>query len=141
MKGLATASSSFNYQWNYDVFINFRGEDTSHGFTGNLYNSLYQKGVRTFLDDEDLRRGDEITPTLLGAIQNSRMAITVFSKNYASSTFCLNELVNIHELIKMKGRLVLPIFYDVDPSEVRHQKENYEQALSMHIKMEGLISK
>ncbi|KAI9108233.1 hypothetical protein K1719_020716 [Acacia pycnantha] len=131
MTRLAPTSSSFNCQWIYDVFINFRGEDTRHGFTGNLYHSLHQKGVRTFLDDEELRRGDEITPTLLTAIENSRMAITVFSKNYASSTFCLNELVKIHECIKKKGRLVLPIFYDVDPSEVRHQKGNHEQALFM----------
>ncbi|XP_028792460.1 TMV resistance protein N [Neltuma alba] len=133
MTGLATTSSSFSYQWTYDVFINFRGEDTRHGFTGNLYNALKHAGVRTFLDDEELRRGDEITPSLLRAIENSRMAITVFSKNYASSTFCLNELVMIHQCIKKKDRLVLPIFYDIEPSEVRHQKENYEQAISMHM--------
>ncbi|XP_054811455.1 disease resistance protein Roq1-like [Prosopis cineraria] len=60
------------------------------------------------------------------------MAICVFSKGYASSTFCLNELVKIHQCIKENGRLVWPIFYHVDPSEVRHQKGNYEQALTMH---------
>ncbi|KAI9108273.1 hypothetical protein K1719_020756 [Acacia pycnantha] len=134
MTGLAPTCSSFHHQWTYDVFINFRGEDTRHGFTGNLYNALKNAGVHTFLDDEELRRGDEITPTLLKSIENSRMAITVLSKNYASSTFCLNELVKIHECIKRKGRLILPIFYDVEPSEVRHQKDHYEQALSMHIK-------
>ncbi|XP_054816876.1 TMV resistance protein N-like [Prosopis cineraria] len=131
---LATTSSSFHYQWTCDVFINFRGEDTRYGFTGNLYHSLSQKGIRTFLDDEKLRRGDEITPALLKAIENSRMAITVFSKNYATSSFCLNELVKIYQCIKGNGRLVLPIFYDLEPSEVRHQKDNYERALSMHTK-------
>ncbi|KAI9128944.1 hypothetical protein K1719_000427 [Acacia pycnantha] len=134
MTGLAPTSSSFHYQWTYDVFINFRGEDTRHGFIGNLYNALKNAGVLTFLDDEELRRGVEITPTLLKSIENSRMAITVFSKNYASSTFCLNELVKIHDCIKREGRLVWPIFYDVDPSEVRHQKDHYGQALSKHIK-------
>ncbi|KAI9108299.1 hypothetical protein K1719_020782 [Acacia pycnantha] len=134
MTGLEPASSSLCYQWTYDVFINFRGEDTRHGFVGNLYNGLKNAGVHTFLDDEELRRGDEITPTLLKSIENSRMAIIVFSKNYASSTFCLNELVKIHECIKRKGRLVWPIFYDVEPSEVRHQTDHYERALSMHIK-------
>ncbi|KAI9125028.1 hypothetical protein K1719_003644 [Acacia pycnantha] len=134
MTGLPPAYSSFHYQWTYDVFINFHGKDTRHGFIGNLYNALKNAGVRTFLDDKELRRGSEITPTLLKSIENSRMAITVFSKNYASSTFCLNELVKIHECIKRTGRLVWPIFYDVEPSEVRHQKDHYEQALSMHIK-------
>ncbi|KAI9128070.1 hypothetical protein K1719_001063 [Acacia pycnantha] len=94
----------------------------------------WNRGIRTFIDDEELRKGDKITPTLLKAIENSRMAITVFSKDYASSTFCLNELVQIHQCILGKGRMVLPIFYDVWPSEVRHQKGSYNQALSMHIK-------
>ncbi|KAI9084323.1 hypothetical protein K1719_033665 [Acacia pycnantha] len=131
--GLALASSSFSYQWTYDVFINFRGEDTRHGFTGNLHNALKKVGVHTFFDDEELKRGDEIKPGLLNAIENSRMAIIVFSKNYAFSTFCLDELVQIHECIKRKGRLVLPIFYDVDPSEVRHLMGNYKKDLSMHM--------
>ncbi|KAK4263669.1 hypothetical protein QN277_029053 [Acacia crassicarpa] len=133
MTRLAPSSSSFNYQWTYDVFINFRGEDTYHGFVGNVYKVLKDTGVRTFLDDEELRGGDKITPELLKAIENSRMAITVFSKNYASSTFCLKELLKIHdECINGKGRLVLPIFYDVEPTEVRRQKGCYEQALSEH---------
>ncbi|XP_054799881.1 TMV resistance protein N-like [Prosopis cineraria] len=118
--------------WKYDVFINFRGEDTRYGFTGNLYHALMQKGIWAFMDDEELEQGDEIMPTLLQAIENSRMAIVVFSNTYASSTYCLNELVKIHQCVKGKDQLVLPIFYDVDPSEVRHQKENYGRALTMH---------
>ncbi|XP_054816882.1 TMV resistance protein N-like, partial [Prosopis cineraria] len=60
------------------------------------------------------------------------MAIAIFSKNYASSTFCLDELVKIHQCVKGKNRMVLPFFYDVEPLEVRHQKGPYEQALVMH---------
>ena len=82
-------------------------------------------GIRTFFDDKEIRIGDEITPTLLKAIQESRMAITVFSEEYASSTFCLDELVQIHQCIKGNGRLVWPIFYNVEPSEVRHQRGKY----------------
>ncbi|KAI9101467.1 hypothetical protein K1719_023949 [Acacia pycnantha] len=65
-------------------------------------------------------------------MEESRMAICVFSRNYASSTFFLDELVHIHQCIKGKGRLVWPIFYEVEPSEVRHQKGIYEQALADH---------
>ncbi|XP_028785746.1 TMV resistance protein N-like [Neltuma alba] len=121
-----------DYQWTYDVFLNFRGEDTRYGFTGTLYKELNRKGVRTFFDDKEIRIGDEITPTLLKAIQESRMAIIVFSKQYASSTFCLNELVQIHQCIKENGQLVWPIFYDVEPSEVRHQRRKYGEALVTH---------
>ncbi|XP_061341418.1 disease resistance protein Roq1-like [Gastrolobium bilobum] len=126
--------SSFSYRWKYDVFLSFRGEDTRHGFTGHLYKTLHDSGTHTFIDDEELQRGEEITPSLLKAIEESRIAITVFSKNYASSSFCLEELVHILHCIKEKGRLVLPVFYDVEPSHVRHQLDSYDEALSTHEK-------
>ncbi|XP_045810959.1 TMV resistance protein N-like [Trifolium pratense] len=123
-------SSSFTYEWVYDVFLSFRGEDTRNGFTRNLYNALCGKGINTFIDDQELRKGEEITPALMMAIQQSRIAIVIFSENYASSTFCLEELTKIMECIKHKGRMVWPDFYQVDPSNVRHQKSSYAKALA-----------
>ena len=114
------------------MFLSFRGFDTRYGFTGNLYKALCDKGIHTFIDDEELRSGEEITPALVKAIQESRIAIPVFSKNYASSSFCLDELVIIMEYIKGKGRLVLPVFYDVDPCDVRHQRGSYGEAMAKH---------
>ncbi|KAL1356253.1 hypothetical protein HN51_008263 [Arachis hypogaea] len=125
-------SSSFCYAFTYDVFISFRGSDTRYGFTNNLYNALDRKGIRTFFDDEELRKGEEITESLVKAIEESRIAIVVFSKNYASSSFCLDELVKIMECVKGNGRLVFPVFYDVDPCDVRHQKGSYAVALTKH---------
>ncbi|XP_061355776.1 disease resistance protein Roq1-like [Gastrolobium bilobum] len=124
--------SSFTYEWIYDVFLNFRGVDTRKNFTGNLYNSLHERGIHTFIDDEGLNKGEEITPSLLQAIQDSRIFIAVFSKNYASSTYCLKELVMILECSKAQGRLFWPVFYDVDPSQVRHQSGAYAEALAKH---------
>lgn len=126
----SSSSSSFTYEYDYDVFLSFRGEDTRIGFTGNLYNALCEKGIKTFIDDQELRKGEEITPALMMAIQQSRIAIVVFSENYASSTFCLKELTKIMECIKHKGRLIWPIFYKVDPSDVRHLKGCYAKALT-----------
>uniref|UniRef100_A0A0R0FT79 TIR domain-containing protein n=1 Tax=Glycine max TaxID=3847 RepID=A0A0R0FT79_SOYBN len=117
----------------YDVFLNFRGEDTRHGFTGNLYRALCDKGIHTFFDEKKLHSGEEITPALLKAIQESRIAITVLSENYASSSFCLDELVTILHC-KRKGLLVIPVFYNVDPSDVRHQKGSYEEEMAKHQK-------
>ncbi|XP_045810954.1 TMV resistance protein N-like [Trifolium pratense] len=126
----SSSSSSITYGWAYDVFLSFRGEDTRMGFTGNLYNALVGKGINTFIDDEELRKGEEITPALMMAIQQSRIAVVIFSENYASSTFCLEELRKIMECIKHKGRLVWPVFYKVDPSDVRHLKGSYAEALA-----------
>ncbi|KAL2334998.1 hypothetical protein Fmac_016211 [Flemingia macrophylla] len=133
MNSKSTMSSvSFSHGCEYDVFLSFRGSDTRHGFISHLYKALCDKGIRTFIDDEELQRGEEITPSLLKAIQDSRIAIPVLSQNYASSTFCLDELVHILACFKEKGRLVLPVFYDVDASHVRHQRGTYQEALSTH---------
>ncbi|KAG4380651.1 hypothetical protein GLYMA_16G214669v4 [Glycine max] len=117
----------------YDVFLSFRGLDTRHGFTGNLYKALDDRGIYTSIDDQELPRGDEITPALSKAIQESRIAITVLSQNYASSSFCLDELVTILHC-KSEGLLVIPVFYKVDPSDVRHQKGSYGEAMAKHQK-------
>ncbi|KOM55494.1 hypothetical protein LR48_Vigan10g138600 [Vigna angularis] len=129
---ISLSLSSSHHTWIYDVFLNFRGEDTRFYFTDNLYHSLCQKGIHTFIDQEGLRKGEEITPALFHAIQNSRISIVVFSKNYASSTFCLNELVKILECAKEEGRSIYPIFYVVDPSEIRYQTGTYAEVLSKH---------
>ncbi|KAK8469992.1 hypothetical protein PHAVU_004G028900 [Phaseolus vulgaris] len=126
------AAMSCSIAFSYDVFLSFRGSDTRHGFVGNLYKALQDKGIHTFIDDEKLEGGEEITPTLMKAIEESRIAITVLSHNYASSSFCLDELVNIIGCAEKKGLLVLPVFYNLDPSDVRHQKGSYAEALTKH---------
>ncbi|KAK2367537.1 TMV resistance protein N [Trifolium repens] len=113
-------SSSNSNGFTYDVFLSFRGPDTRYGFTGNLYKALCDRGIRTFIDDKELQRGDEIIPVL--------------SINYASSSFCLNELVCIIHCLASKGRLVLPVFYGVEPSEVRHHTGLYGKDIAKHKK-------
>ncbi|XP_054810243.1 disease resistance protein LAZ5-like [Prosopis cineraria] len=102
----------------HDVFISFRGEDTRHGFVSHLHSALRRNDVRTYMDC-DLERGNEISSTLLRAIEQSKISLVVFSKNYASSRWTLDELVKIMKCRKTWGQLVLPIFYRITPSEVR----------------------
>ncbi len=124
------SSSASTPRWNYDVFLSFRGEDTRYGFTGHLYRALCDKGFNTFIDN-DLQRGEEIKVELFKTIESSMISIIVFSENYASSTWCLDELVKILGCRK-NGQFVLPVFYKVDPSEVRQQKGNIGIALAKH---------
>ncbi|KAM7461539.1 hypothetical protein LguiA_029660 [Lonicera macranthoides] len=125
--------------WKYDVFLSFRGEDTRKTFVDHLYYDLHQRGIFTFKDDERLERGRSIAPELLEAIELSRFAIVVFSKNYASSSWCLDELAKImdcHNNNKntyMAAQLtVIPIFYDVQPSDVRKQEGHFGEMFSKH---------
>jgi hypothetical protein len=126
-------SSRSRPEGTYDVFLSFRGEDTRKTFTDHLYTALVQAGIHTFRDDDELPRGEEISKHLLKAIQESKISIVVFSKRYASSRWCLNELV---EILKCKNRktvqIVLPIFYDIDPSDVRKQTGSFAEAFDKH---------
>ena len=103
-----TSFSSFSSQWKYDVFLSFKGEDIRYGFTDYLYQALCDKGFNTFIDD-NLQRGEEVSVELPKAIELSMISIIIFSKNYVSSTWCLDELIRILEYQK-NGQLVLPGF-------------------------------
>ncbi|XP_020226179.1 TMV resistance protein N isoform X2 [Cajanus cajan] len=126
------SSSSSHPMRTYDVFVSFRGEDTRNNFTSFLCRDLSRNGIEAFKDDTHLPKGESIAPELLQAIEGSRIFIVVFSNNYASSTWCLRELAHICNCIQTSQRPVLPIFYDVDPSEVRKQSGCYEKAFSKH---------
>nr|AFP55548.1 TIR-NBS-LRR [Rosa rugosa] len=134
------ASSGSAFPWKYDVFLSFRGEDTRKGFTDYLYHELQRRGIRTFRDDPQLERGTAISPELLTAIEQSRFAIVVLSPNYASSTWCLLELSKILECMEERGT-ILPIFYEVDPSHVRHQRGSFAEAFQEHEEKFGVGNK
>ena len=89
--------SSSTRRWEYAVLLSFRGEDTCEGFTSYLYKALCDKGINTFIDDNDLSRGEEISEKLIQAIKNSSILFIVFSENYAESKWCLDELAEIVE--------------------------------------------
>ncbi|PNX79771.1 disease resistance protein (TIR-NBS-LRR class) [Trifolium pratense] len=113
----------------YEVFLSFRGEDTRESFTSHLNASLQNAGINVFMDEDSLQIGDQISTSLLQAIEESRISVIVFSRNYADSRWCLNELVKIMECQRTAGQIIVPVFYDVDPSEVRHQNGEFGKAL------------
>ncbi|XP_071740392.1 disease resistance protein RPV1-like [Rutidosis leptorrhynchoides] len=108
----------------YDVFLSFRGEDTRYSFTDHLYHALKKAGISTFRDSDDAERGpyqgEYLDLEIKRKIEASDASIIVLSENYATSTWCLDEL----SLILVQRRridrkhYVLPLFYHVDPSDV-----------------------
>ncbi|KAK2654030.1 hypothetical protein Ddye_013886 [Dipteronia dyeriana] len=115
----------------YDVFLSFRGIDTRNTFTSHLCEALRDKQIETFMDDK-LNRGDEISPSLLSAIEESHISIVVFSKSYASSRWCLDELVKIVECRENGKQIVIPVFHEIDPKDVRNQTGSYAEAFAQH---------
>nr|CAN83385.1 hypothetical protein VITISV_004581 [Vitis vinifera] len=127
---MAAAFSSS--QKSYDVFLSFRGDDTRNNFTAHLLQELRTKGINTFFDEDKLEKGRVISPALITAIENSMFSIIVLSENYASSRWCLEEMVKILECNRSKEERVLPIFYNVDPSDVRNHMGKFGEALAKH---------
>lgn len=119
--------------YTYDVFISFRGEDTRSGFIGHLWKALNDRGYHVFIDDKELSRGDEIEPAIFKAIQVSRIAIIVLSDNYAGSKFLLEELAFIVDNFQQSYlRFIVPVYYKIEPSHVRHQSGPFEAAFVKH---------
>ncbi|KAL5753554.1 hypothetical protein ACOSP7_021774 [Xanthoceras sorbifolium] len=118
----------------YDVFLSFRGEDTRNNFTSHLYAALCRSNIETFIDDCEVRKGDEISSSLANAIRSSSLSIIIFSKDYASSSWCLNELLEILECNNTRGHIILPVFYHVSPCDIRKQTGTYGEAFAKHTK-------
>ncbi|KAF8038875.1 hypothetical protein BT93_B1430 [Corymbia citriodora subsp. variegata] len=115
----------------YDVFLSFRGSDTRKNFTDHLYHRLVNAGTMpcfVFKDDSSIPIGEEFGSQILGAISRSKISIPIISKNYATSKWCLRELIHMMDCKNSMSHTVLPIFYKVKPSYVRHLKGNFGNA-------------
>ncbi|GJU52683.1 TMV resistance protein N-like protein [Tanacetum coccineum] len=134
---MASSTSSVEKCFKYDVFLSFRGEDTRENFVDNLYDALEQQGIDTYKDDEEIVKGKRIYDELMKSIEDSKFYIIVFSKNYASSSWCLDELVKIMECEKTTEHTAYPIFYDVEPTQIRKQSGVVGAAFAKHIKGEA----
>ncbi|KAG2306455.1 hypothetical protein Bca4012_084527 [Brassica carinata] len=88
----------------HDVFPSFHGADVRKSFLIHF-----------------LKEGEFIGPELKKAILGSKIAIVLLSKRYASSSWCLDDLVEIMKCKEDIGQTVMLVFYQVDPSDVKKQ--------------------
>lgn len=102
-------------QFPCDVFINHRGIDTKRNASGLLYYHLSRLGLHPFLDSKNMKPGEKLFEKIDIAIRSCKVGVAVFSPHYCDSYFCLHELA----LLMESSKRVIPIFYNVKPSQLR----------------------
>lgn len=90
--------------------------------------------VHVFLNSEELEDGEKISEQLLKALNESRIYIPIFSKNFASSPWCLREVARLVECTLKSDRKkeIIPIFYDVETDDVKLKTNLYREAMLKH---------
>ncbi|XP_042518608.1 toll/interleukin-1 receptor-like protein [Macadamia integrifolia] len=131
----ASSFSSSISQWN--VFLSFRRKDTRN-FTSHLYAALDREGIKTLKDDEKQEKGELTSKALKKEINESRFSVIIFSRNYAGSRWCLEELALIMERWEKHDQKVFPVFLSgVHPLDVKHHKGSFEEPFGEHEKRFG----
>ncbi|KAG0583131.1 hypothetical protein KC19_3G111900 [Ceratodon purpureus] len=120
----------------YDVFISHRGPDTKTGFVSFLHKDLVAAGLRPFLDCKSIDVGDDCWENIEHAIKKTPIAVVVFSERFTQSEWCLREL---HLILHTPSVQMLPVFYNLRPSEVRFPesgqlKDGFEKLSSRYEK-------
>ncbi|CAN7043615.1 unnamed protein product, partial [Brassica rapa subsp. trilocularis] len=105
------------------VFINFRGDELRKNFISHLEQALEKGNIHYFIDTQVVPSED--IEILFKEIEDSKIALAVFSERYSEAKWCLNELVKIMEMVDEKKLRVIPIFFKVTVDDVKHQRGNF----------------
>jgi hypothetical protein len=123
-----SSSSGLNRLDTYDVFLNHRG--THRGkFVAHLYEALCMAGFRPFVY---AKSGEHTFNSIDEALWGVRVHMAIFSKDYAESKFCLEELCDMLR----SGKLIFPVYLDVEPGDLkRPHKGAFACAFRKHLKL------
>nr|GFB07758.1 NB-ARC domains-containing protein [Tanacetum cinerariifolium] len=135
--GSSSLKSITNHTWSYDVFVSYEGGDIIQSFVDHLFHDFKRKGICAFKEDEHVRRGEERYPQVFRAIEQSRFLVVILSDGFASSPYCLRELVKIilsKEKLQEKYEIII-VYHNCKPEMVVKEIENYEATFSKHEKL------
>lgn len=115
----------------YDVFINHRGPDVKLTFAAHLEEALCNAGFHPFLDAKSIGQGRHVFNSIDEALSDACVHVAIFSRRYAESKYCLQELCDMLQTQKV----ILPVFYDVQPKDLKDVDQGpYAPAFQKHRK-------
>ncbi|XP_019095914.1 PREDICTED: vesicle-associated protein 1-4-like [Camelina sativa] len=101
------------------VFVSFCKDELGDNFVMHLVWALRDSGINVFTDTYNPREKQQQQQVLTSSIEKSNIALAIFSKRYSESNWCLNELAKMNKLAKEGKLVVIHVFYNVKPNEVR----------------------
>lgn len=107
------------------MFLSYHDKDIGKSFALDLSSALTQAGYAVYINNHDLTSGEQRNSA---AIQESRTSIIIFSTKFDCSTLFLDQMEKILECRRTTKQVVVPVFYDVDPSDVQNQKGVFGEA-------------
>ncbi|KAK2977315.1 hypothetical protein RJ640_014214 [Escallonia rubra] len=115
----------------YDVLLSYESMDIRENFIECLDNELRSSKFIPFkAERNEMDRDEDGTSEEDAAISRSRSSIIVFSRNYAYSPRCLDQLLKMFEYSSETKRLVIiPVFYQVSKDQIRMQAEHLAASL------------
>ncbi|ESQ39584.1 hypothetical protein EUTSA_v10001122mg [Eutrema salsugineum] len=118
-----------SYQRPPQVFISFHRDELRDNFIRYLVWALIDERINVFIDRGEANKREIRNFSTM--IEDSDIAVVIFSKRYTESEICLNELQKMHEHAEQNRLMrVIPVFYDVSTSDVK----NLEGEFGTHFK-------
>ncbi|EOA33863.1 hypothetical protein CARUB_v10021364mg, partial [Capsella rubella] len=102
------------------VFFSFRGQQLRYNFVSHLSDAFQRNEIKFFID-KDVKKGQDLK-NLFVRIEESSIALAIFSTRYPDSRWCMDELVKMKKLVDQGNLLVIPIFYKVKAKDARNPK-------------------
>ncbi|GMN36367.1 hypothetical protein TIFTF001_005965 [Ficus carica] len=115
-----SSSSPSNSPRKGEVLLSFCDEEIGKSFASHLKSALNKKGIDTVRQDVEVIGRD------------LKCSVIIFSPNYPSSASRLDEVAKILHWKDTLGHKLIPVFYEVPPSEVGKQSGSFGEAFSLH---------
>lgn len=103
--------------YQYDAFISHAVEDKI-GIANELCERLEAAGLKVWYSGAELSMGDSIENSIREGLASSRFGIIIFSHQYISKTWALQELAIFREREYRGEDVILPILYQITIGEL-----------------------
>lgn len=113
----------------WDVFVSYASEDKD--FARELVEALENWGVRVWFDENVLQIGDSLRRSIDFGLANSSYGVLVVSSKFLKKEWTKRELDGFFSFEDGSRKVIIPIWHNVDSSEIRKISPTLSDRLSI----------